>query len=256
MQKAPLASEKGLCAKAGRHKRKGFFMRRTKSGQVLLALLAATILGVAGWLVWRWYPVVQGLMEPEKMDAFRERLQSFGLMGILLLIGVQILQVISGLIPALPVQIAAGVTYGALGGLAICASGVFLGSALVFILVKRFGQPVVDRMFPPEKQRRLAFLQDSDRLQILVFIIYLIPAMPKDLLTYLAALTPLELPRFLLLTVTARIPTMLANTFASSELLEGNYLSSVIAFCITGTLGLVCMLSRKRMIAWMQKSRN
>ena len=43
--------------------------------------------------------------------------------------------------------------------------------------------------------------------------------MPKDLLTYLAALTPLELPRFLLLTVTARIPTMLANTFASSELL-------------------------------------
>ncbi len=231
-------------------------MKRSRPIQAFIVLLAAAALGVAGWLVWRWYPVVQGLMEPERMEAFRERLQSFGPLGALLLLGVQVLQVISGLIPALPVQVAAGVTYGALGGLVICAGGVFLGSALVFMTVKRFGRPVVDRLFPPEKQQRLAFLQDSDRLQLLVFIIYLIPAMPKDLLTYLAALTPLELPRFLLLTVTARIPTMLANTFASSALLEGNYLSSVAAFCITGTLGVVCILSRRRIMDWMQKNRN
>lgn len=216
-------------------------------------LAAGILLGTCGWLIWRYYPLVKGLMNPENMAAFQEKLQSYGVLGVGVLFGVQVLQVFSGVIPALPIQIGAGVTYGALGGLAVCLAGIFAGSSIVFLVVKKYGQPVLDRVFPKEKQEKLAFLRDADQLSLIVFIIYLIPAMPKDVLNYLAALTQLTYHRFMLITLIARIPTILGNTFASSALLEGNYASAIITFCITGTLGITCMLFSKRILEWLHQ---
>ena len=79
---------------------------------------------------------------------------------------------------------AAGLTYGAFGGLFVCLAGIFIGSTIVFLVVKRYGQPVVDRMFPREKQEKLSFLRDADKLGKIVFILYLIPAMPKAMLRW------------------------------------------------------------------------
>lgn len=228
-------------------------MSKQRIKWIFTGLAAGLLLGGAALLIWHYYPLIQSLMQPENMDLFRQRLHSFGLLGIIILLGVQILQVFSGIIPALPIQLAAGVTYGAIRGTAICIGGILIGSAIVFITVKRFGQPVLDRMFPKEKQEKLVFLHDADRLSMIVFIIYLIPAMPKDVLTYLAALTPLTLTRFLSITLIARIPTILGNTFASSALLQGNTTASVIVFCITTTLGLTCMLFSKKILTLLHR---
>ena len=222
---------------------------KNKKIWVISGLLAAAVLiGAVIWLIVRFYPVIQSLAQPENMERFRQKLDSYGAMGAAILTGLQILQVISGIIPALPIQLGAGVTYGAVGGLAICLTGILAGSSLVFLTVKRFGQPLVDKVFPKEKQEKLAFLQDADQLGLIVFIIYLIPAMPKDVLTYVAALTPISFRRFLALSMVARIPTILCNTFASNALLNGNYQTSIIVFCITGTLGLLCMVFSKRIL--------
>ena len=85
--------------------------------------IAAAALG--GWLIWRFYPAIQSLMQPQNMAAFQERLSAFGIWGILVLFSMQTLQVISGITPALPIQICAGITYGALGGLLLCMAGNF-----------------------------------------------------------------------------------------------------------------------------------
>lgn len=206
-----------------------------------------------GLLLLRFYPAIQSLMRPEVMDAFRQRLSSYGIFGALVLIGAQFLQVVSGVIPALPIQIAAGLTYGAFIGLLICLSGIFLGSTLVFLLVKKYGRPVVDRMFSGEKQQKLAFLQNARRLERIVFILYLLPAMPKDVFTYLAALTPLTPRRYLLITMAARIPTILCTTFASDALMEGNYGQAIAVFCVAALLGILCMLASPKILGLLEK---
>lgn len=221
-----------------------------------LAVAAGLALGAGfagGLLLLRFYPAIQSLMRPEVMDAFRQRLASYGIFGALVLMGAQFLQVASGVIPALPIQIAAGLTYGAFIGLFICLCGIFLGSTLVFLLVKKYGRPVVDRMFSGEKQQKLAFLQNARRLERIVFILYLIPAMPKDVFTYLAALTPLTPRRYLLITMVARTPTILCTTFASDALMEGNYGQAIAVFCVTALLGILCMLASPKILTLLEK---
>lgn len=224
-----------------------------KALKIFCIVATGALLLCAAWLIWRYYPLVKSLTQPENMEIFRVKLRSLGVWGAAALLGIQILQVLSGVIPALPIQLGAGITYGALGGLAICLCGILAGSTVVFLAMKRFGQPLLDRVFPKEKQQKLAFLRDADELSLIVFIIYLIPAMPKDVLTYAAALTPLTLRRFLMITLVARTPTILGNTYASAALLAGNNFSAILTFCITSTLGLLCMLTSKRILAWLRR---
>ena len=226
---------------------------RQKAG-ILLAVAALTfVIGAAVWMTWKYYTAMKSLMQPENMANFRERLSAFGIWGAAALFGIQAFQAISGIIPALPIQVCAGITYGTLGGLLLCMAGILAGSSLVFVSVKKFGQPLVDRFFPLHKQRKLRFLRDHSRLNRIVFLLYLLPAMPKDVLTYLAALTPLTLRRYLLLTMTARIPSVLCATFASDAIMEGNYISAVVVFCISGALGILCMSFSRQIIAWMKQ---
>lgn len=218
------------------------------------AALAALAAGfAAGMVLLRFAPAIRSLTRPETMEAFRAWLGSFGLLGALVLAAAQFLQVISGIVPALPIQIAAGLTYGALPGLLICLGGILPGSALVFATVKKYGRPAVDRMFPPEKQKKLAFLNNASRLERIVFLLYLIPAMPKDVFTYLAALTPLPLGRYLMITLLARIPTIFCSTFASDALMEGNYAGAAAMFCVTACAGIACMIASPRILKFLQK---
>lgn len=228
-----------------------------KNKRFLTLLIGAVVIiaVVSAGLIWNYFPKIRQLMQPENMQAFQQRLQSFGIWGALVLFIIQILQVISGIIPALPIQICAGMTYGALGGLLICLAGVLAGSSLVFAAVKRFGQPLIDRFFSSKKQHKLHFLYHNTHLNEIVFILYLIPAMPKDVLTYIAALTPLTLRKFLFLSMTARIPTILCSTFASNAIMQRNYRSAILLFCISGTIGLICLLLSKKILNWLKKYR-
>lgn len=207
----------------------------------LTAVIATAVVGALAYLIRRYYPEIKGLTEPENMARFQAQLRSFGALGVLVLVGIQTVQVVSGIIPALPIQLAAGLTYGAFGGLFVCLSGIFIGSTIVFLTVKRYGQPVVDRMFPREKQDKLAFLRDANKLEKIVFILYLIPAMPKDVFTYLAALTPISFKRFILISMVARVPMILCDTFASGTLIEGDYGKSAVVFCIAAAIGICGM---------------
>lgn len=220
--------------------------------KILYAILAAALLLAAGYGIWRLYPFVQSFAQPARLEWLRGWLQSFGWEGAAVLFGVQTVQVLTGIVPALPIQLAAGLSYG-VAGVAICLGGVALGSIIVFTLVKKYGQPVVDRAFPPEKQGKLAFLRDAKRLEPIVFILYLIPAMPKDVFTYLAGLTPLTLQRYLTLTLIARAPTIFCTVFASKSLVEGDYLQAGIVFCITASLGILSMLFGKKIMARLER---
>ncbi len=216
-------------------------------------ILGAGLLCCCALGLWRLWPWLSALTRPETAETLRGFLDGLGVWGALALLILQALQVLSALIPALPIQLAAGAAYGPVGGLAICLGGVALGSSLVFGGVKKWGKPLVDRVFPLEKQQRISFLSNARQLNFLTFLLYLLPALPKDVFNYLAALTPLTLRRFLSILIVARTPTILGNTFASSALLAGDTTASILVFCFTGGLGLLCMIFCKPILSWMER---
>ena len=67
----------------------------------------------------------------------------------------------------------------------------------------------------------------------------LIPGTPKDLLTYAAGLTPLQLKEWLVLTCLARIPSVVTSTIGGHALGGAEYLTAIIVFAVTAAVSLL-----------------
>ena len=98
----------------------------------------------------------------------------------------------------------AGYAYGAFEGTVLCLVGAAIASAIVFLLVKKVGTRIVYLFVSREKMESLKFLNDEQKLGRLIFILFLIPGAPKDVLTYLVGLTRIRLYEFLIISLTAR----------------------------------------------------
>ena len=122
--------------------------------------------------------MIEFVREPER---FRAWVDSSGFVSRVIFVGMVIFQLIIALIPGEPLEMGAGYAFGAVEGTILCIIGCVIGSALVFLFVRRFGVKLVEVFFPREKIRSLRFLQDSRRLNLLTFIVFFIPGTPKDL---------------------------------------------------------------------------
>ena len=90
------------------------------------------------------------------------------------------------------------------------------------MLSKRFGTAFTERFFLKKKLDEFSFLRDSRKLEMTVFILFLIPGTPKDMLTYIIGTTPMKLFRFLVISTFARIPSILHPPRLSDSLLSDN----------------------------------
>ena len=192
---------------------------------VIFVLLTAAVC----WFVGR--PMLRFVSEPEK---FRLWVDGHGLWGRVLYVGMCFLQVVVAIIPGEPLEIAGGYAFGAVWGTVLCLIGLFLGSVVIFALVRRFGQSVVEVFFPLEKLHSLRFLQSSPKRNLLFWIVFTVPGTPKDLLCYFAGLTDMKLSLWLVLCSLGRIPSIVTSTVGGSALGSRRYWFAAAVFA--GTL--------------------
>ena len=95
---------------------------------------------------------------------------------------------------------------------------------------------------------KLAILNDSKKLELAVFILFLIPGVPKDALTYIAPLTRIKPSSFFLLSMLARSPAIIMSTFFGANLGEGNILEAVILFALVAVFGIIGVLYSDRIL--------
>ena len=211
----------------------------------LFAIVVALLfIAAVGYLVGK--PMVEFVREPER---FRAWVDSSGFVGRVAFVGMVIFQLIIALSPGEPLEMGAGYAFGAVEGTILCIIGCVIGSALVFLFVRRFGVKLVEVFFPREKIRSLRFLQDSRRLDLLTFIVFFIPGTPKDLLSYFIGLTDMKLGTWLFITAVARIPSIVTSTVTGDALGLKDYQFALIAFGVTLALSLAGILVYRRLSA-------
>jgi uncharacterized membrane protein YdjX (TVP38/TMEM64 family) len=218
-----------------------FFANDMKKGKVRLIILITLFVIATIVLTIIFWPFIKDLRNNEYREAFSLWIKSLGFKGVLILLGVQVLQIVAAVIPGGPVQIIAGAAYGALGGLAIMVAGCVFASSFIFFLIRKFGLPLLRRFFGENDINTWVFLKDTQKVARVVFILFLIPGTPKDLLTWLCPLTNLSLPMFLVVSIFARIPGILSSTIMGDSMIQGNWilsLSIVLVIAITGLFGL------------------
>lgn len=169
-------------------------------------------------------------------ESFKAFLEQFGWKGRFILLGLQCLQVIFALIPGEVIEFGAGYAYGAVEGTLLCLAGIALCSSGIFLLVKKWGTPLVELFLSRDKMLQLRFLNDEKQLKRIVFLLFFIPGTPKDALTYFIGLTKLTLKEFLLITTVARIPSILSSTICGQLMMEHNYAMTAVVYAITGVV--------------------
>lgn len=199
-------------------------------------------------------PYINLLSEPEIQQTFKAKVTSLGAGGWLLVFCIQIIQIVIAFIPGEPVEILAGTLYGGTGGLFLCLLGCIVASSGIFILSKRFGAPFVAKLFKKSKLEEFAFLKDAKKLETIVFILFLIPGTPKDMLTYVVGSSPMKLMQFLAISTLARIPSVISSTFIGSSMRQGEWEIAVLIFALTAILGVIGIKYQERIIGFCKRT--
>lgn len=187
---------------------------------------------IAYFAVYRFF---SGNATAEDFEAF---IEGYGWWGRFVALGIQFLQVFIALIPGEFVEVGLGLAFGAVEGTIICMVGVALGSLSVFLLVKKWGIRVVELFVDTEKINSLKFINSEKKLNYTVFILFLIPGTPKDLLCYIVPLTRMKTAEFMIISMIARIPSIISSTIGGNLFGEGKYSEGLILLLITGLISL------------------
>lgn len=203
----------------------------TEKQKRMIALLAvalfAALLAVVAWVAGR--PMIRFVRQPE---LFRSWVESHGLWAPAVYVAMVFLQVVVAVIPGEPLEIAGGYAFGGWLGTALCLLGAVLGGIAVFALVRRWGMPLAELVFPREKLEKLRFLRGSPKRTALLWLIFTVPGTPKDLLCYAAGMTDVPWKTWLLISSVGRLPSIVTSTVGGGALGVKNYAAAAITFAV------------------------
>lgn len=213
--------------------------------QRIAAVTVCAAIGVAFLICYIRYgkQIYSVFCDPQSLKAFLSRFNGFDQW---IFVAIRAFQTVIKIIPAEPLEIGSGVLYGTCGGLLFCMLGTEIGSLIIILLTRIFGRKIVDLFIPIDKIDSLKFLQDKKRVYLSLFFIYLIPGTPKDVLTYVASLTKLNIPKFLIITGIARIPSIITSTICGEQIINKNYTTAIIVFALTGIAGVISSIIYKK----------
>lgn len=193
-------------------------------------------------------PLVKLLQTAEGRVQIKETVGSMPVLSVVLYIILQAVQIIVALIPGGPMQLLGGMLFGKLFGFIFCMLGTLLGTAVVFYLVKLIGSPLVEALVAKKNFKTLKILENQRNLEILVFVMFLIPGVPKDALTYLVPLTKMPAERFFVISTVARAPAVFMSIIVGNSLSEGNFVFSIIIFLILVAIAATGVLYKDKVI--------
>ena len=156
----------------------------------------------------------------------------------LIFTAIQAVQVIIAIVP--PIQIVGGLLFGWFFGAILSFAGVLLGSLVIFLLVKKIGTPVVEAFVDEKQIKKFKFLQDERKLTGILIVLYLIPGIPKDVLTYIVPLTKISTRDFFMYVMPCRLPAIVMSTVLGSNVGSGNFkiaVGIIAAFMVIGIIG-------------------
>lgn len=219
--------------------------------KILIIILSILFFSIISFACYKLFPLLFSLKDPANQEKFKTYIKNMSWKGWLTILLIQILQVFIAFIPGEIVEIISGMLYGAVGGLFICLLGIFLGSLLIFYTIKIFANKSIPKL--KEKLKTYNFLNNPKKIHIYLFVIFLIPGIPKDIFIYLIPFLPIKFIDYLIISSIARIPSILSSTIVGKSFIDGNYLTSIIVFSVFFSLGIIGILFRDKLISLFKK---
>ena len=186
-------------------------------------------------------------------EAVREWISQWGLIAPGIFVAAQIIQVLVFIIPGETVQIAGGYLFGYWLGLALTTSGIAIGSAANFYLARFLGTPFVAHYFKERQLKKFGRIANSPKAQVGFFLLFVIPGIPKDILCYVAGLSPMRFLYFLAVSMLGRLPGIIGSTLMGSAAAEKQWTLSITIFAVAFVLFIIGLLYKERIQRWIER---
>ena len=160
----------------------------------------------------------------------------------------QVLQILISVIPGQALQIAAGFAFGIPLGLLLSIIGALIGSVLTYYLGRVLGRDMMHLLFGEDKINEYVDHLNSKRGMGILFLLYLVPGLPKDVINYVAGISEIKLRAFLVMSMLGRTPGMLGSLIIGRQVFHGGYTSAIVIGIIAAAIFLLGVIFRKQLL--------
>lgn len=222
--------------------------KRTKLPRsvVISATITAVVLGLL--IVLLWQPLVE---LASNSDQLKLLVKEHGVLGPLIFIGVQLLQVLIAPIPGQVVSMLSGALFGPWLGTLYSMLGMALGFTLIFLLAKNLGRPFVERFVSAKYLDKFDYVSKTNG-PVVLFLIFLTPFFPDDIISLLAGLSPIRIRTLMLVSLAGRLPGTLVLALLGSGIADADARLIVSIVTILLIIGMVCFWQRARIDKWVR----
>jgi uncharacterized membrane protein YdjX (TVP38/TMEM64 family) len=222
---------------------------RTSHQYIWLNLIAfLCICALFVWLIYK-TDIIQLFTNREYLERFLSSLNPVATVAVFIVL--QALQVVFAPIPGEVTGLVGGILFGEFWGVVYSTIGLTVGSYWAFALSRRFGQPFVHRFVSHALIERFDYLLHH-KGAFLVFLLFLIPGVPKDALCYILGLGHLTTTEFLIIGTTGRLFGTILLTLGGSYIRHEQYQNFWVLTAVAVIVVLLAMLFRDRIERWLR----
>lgn len=221
----------------------------------LRILLASMMVGIAVLLVYLIFrSSAPGLM-PAIKDGDTEAIEKYlesnaNVKGMILTAVLQIVQVISIVIPSLPIQVAAGVVFGVLKGFIICHIANVIGNCIVYVAYSRMSSKLNDIVPINNQNKAVKFIQSSSSTTFMIAMTCLIPAVPNGFVPYAAVLVDVPLKKFAFAVWAGSAFPVFMMCLIGRRILAGDYITVILLTVFTFAAAVFLTIKQKKIIGF------
>ena len=192
-------------------------------------ILVLSIAVMAGLTLALWNPLISFIENPDSLALW---IDEAGIWGPIVFMLLNTVQVLLAIIPGGPFEVAAGALFGPWAGTLMCDIAMTAGGMITFFFVRKFGMKFIELFVDRKEIESVKFLHSNERYTTLLFLFFLLPGTPKDLMCYVVGLTDIKWTTWLLINFVGRFPAILLSALGGSALGEQKYGIFIAAFAV------------------------
>ncbi|PRR79046.1 TVP38/TMEM64 family inner membrane protein YdjZ [Clostridium liquoris] len=216
------------------HKSKYFFGKLNNylskyKGYIILAIFSLVFIYIGYEYFLKYFSI---LRDPNKI---KSAIMAYGKYSVFAFLVLQIIQVIVFFIPGEIIQVAGGYIFGTIYGSIISLIGITLGGIIVYLISSLYGKPFVRKVI---SQKQLKFFNKILRfgsINYVVFLLYLIPGIPKDALAYICGISDIKFKNFVIYSTAGRVPCIFISAYFGAKITSGD-VSVLITIAVVMTI--------------------
>jgi uncharacterized membrane protein YdjX (TVP38/TMEM64 family) len=183
------------------------------------------------------------LTQDHDAEELQDLLGKFGIKGYVTVAVLSMLQVMFPFLPAEPVQVISGVSFGFPIGLLCCTVGVIFGNLFIYFIYKIYGDRV-EAFFVKNIHLDFDKTASSRKLVIIIFVLYFLPAIPYGMICFIAASLKMKLPRYMTVTVLGSIPSICIGVALGHIAISVSWIVSIIVCALLVVLLAILTIKR------------